>query len=64
MVNADRLKYPEDLTRASNAHAGKQASVGEELLGPVKRFAREKPTSALLWALGIGFVLGWRLKPW
>ena len=30
----------------------------------VKEYAREKPEVAALWCLGIGFVLGWKLKPW
>lgn len=28
------------------------------------RFAREKPEVTALCCLGIGFVLGWKLKPW
>lgn len=27
-------------------------------------YARERPGTAALWCLGIGFVLGWKLKPW
>lgn len=27
-------------------------------------YARNNPGSAALWCLGIGFVLGWKLKPW
>lgn len=27
-------------------------------------YARENPGAAALWCLGIGFVLGWKLKPW
>lgn len=30
----------------------------------VKQFARERPEVVALWAFGIGFVLGWKLKPW
>jgi hypothetical protein len=30
----------------------------------LRDYAREKPESAALWCLGIGFVLGWKLKPW
>jgi len=30
----------------------------------MKQFAREKPTTFAFYALGIGFVLGWKLKPW
>jgi hypothetical protein len=39
-------------------------SVAEEVFDSIKRYARENPGSALLIALGIGFVMGWRLKPW
>jgi len=27
-------------------------------------YARENPGNAALWCLGVGFVLGWKLKPW
>ncbi len=27
-------------------------------------YARENPGTVALWCLGIGFVLGWKLKPW
>jgi hypothetical protein len=30
----------------------------------LRDYAREKPENAALWCLGIGFVLGWKLKPW
>jgi hypothetical protein len=30
----------------------------------LQQYARERPEMVALWALGIGFVLGWKLKPW
>jgi hypothetical protein len=27
-------------------------------------YARQNPTTAALWCFGVGFVLGWKLKPW
>jgi hypothetical protein len=30
----------------------------------VTDYARQNPGYAALWCLGIGFVLGWKLKPW
>jgi hypothetical protein len=66
MVDTARSEYPADMLRA--AHPGSERGTVEEMadqvLDSVSRFAREKPTTALLWALGIGFVLGWKLKPW
>lgn len=29
-----------------------------------QHYARERPGVVALWCLGIGFVLGWKLKPW
>ena len=36
----------------------------EDMLGQLRNYAREKPDVAMLWCFGIGFVLGWKLKPW
>ncbi|MCA8996049.1 MAG: hypothetical protein KDA80_03670 [Planctomycetaceae bacterium] len=30
----------------------------------LKAHMREKPEVAALWCFGVGFVLGWKLKPW
>jgi hypothetical protein len=38
--------------------------VGRDILEYVKDYAREKPEVAALWCFGIGFILGWKLKPW
>ncbi|MBL9162141.1 MAG: hypothetical protein JNL18_05285 [Planctomycetaceae bacterium] len=29
-----------------------------------REYARERPEVVALWAFGIGFVLGWKIKPW
>lgn len=29
-----------------------------------RQYVRERPVVVALWGLGIGFVLGWKLKPW
>lgn len=30
----------------------------------IQEYARNNPLAFGLWAVGIGFVLGWKLKPW
>jgi hypothetical protein len=35
-----------------------------DLVEYLKEYARENPEVAALWCFGIGFVLGWKLKPW
>ncbi|MAT73154.1 MAG: hypothetical protein CMJ58_27020 [Planctomycetaceae bacterium] len=27
-------------------------------------YARQRPEVAAMWCFGIGFILGWKLKPW
>ena len=35
-----------------------------DLVEYFKEYAREKPEVVALWCLGIGFIVGWKLKPW
>ena len=51
--------------------AGRMASAGAELPEPAedvlayaKQYARQRPEVVALWCLGLGFVLGWKLKIW
>ena len=36
----------------------------DDLLCYAKTYARERPEVCALWCFGIGFILGWKLKPW
>jgi hypothetical protein len=51
------------------ASAGTQQMVAEmrpseDIVEYLKEYARERPEVAALWCLGIGFIVGWKLKPW
>jgi hypothetical protein len=35
-----------------------------DLVYHLKQFAEENPSSAALWCFVIGFIVGWKLKPW
>ncbi len=35
-----------------------------DVIESLREYVHKSPESAALWCLGIGFVLGWRLKPW
>jgi hypothetical protein len=35
-----------------------------DLLEYFREYARERPEIVALWCVGIGFVLGWKLKMW
>ena len=41
-----------------------EAALARDMLDYLREYAREKPEVAALWCLGIGFILGWKLKPW
>jgi hypothetical protein len=36
----------------------------EDVLNYLREFAHDQPEVAAMWCFGIGFVLGWKLKPW
>jgi hypothetical protein len=64
MYESTRTEYPADMPRAEEPAHGLVETTAREVLDSLERYARQKPASAALWALGIGFVLGWKLKPW
>jgi hypothetical protein len=49
-------------------HAGGSQQGQPELLADATEFLRDysrsRPEVVALWAFGIGFILGWKLKPW
>lgn len=65
MIDTMRSGYPADMTRAAASPSmGTVENMANDALDRMKQFAREKPTTFAFYALGIGFVLGWKLKPW
>jgi hypothetical protein len=65
MVDMARGKFPREMVRAAHPESGNVLEhVAENTIETVARYARENPVPAILWSVGIGFVLGWRLKPW
>ena len=50
--------------QAANMQEMDPAEMGRDMVQFVREYVRENPESAALWCLGIGFVLGWKLKPW
>jgi hypothetical protein len=65
MIDTLRADYPRDMTRAAfDPSMGTLESMAHDVLDHVKDYAREHPASFGLCAFGIGFVLGWKLKPW
>jgi hypothetical protein len=65
MIDVARDRWPADMRRASEASGGEGwEGMAEGLVHSLRRYIREEPETAALWALGLGFVLGWKLKIW
>jgi hypothetical protein len=45
-------------------YGGQQLSPGQAALEFLQDYSRERPEVVAMWAFGIGFILGWKLKPW
>jgi hypothetical protein len=43
---------------------GHEQSPSEAAVDFIRDYSRERPEVVALWAFGLGFVLGWKLKPW
>lgn len=58
-------KFPETMTRRE---AGKEIEspreITRDIVDYLTNYAQENPGYAALACLGVGFVLGWKLKPW
>ncbi len=50
--------------RRSEAGAEAAMKPSEDIFEYLTTYAKQKPDVAALWCFGIGFVLGWKLKPW
>jgi hypothetical protein len=59
-----------DVQTHSATHKAQDHQPGEglrpagDLVEYFREYARERPEVMALWCLGIGFVLGWKLKIW
>jgi hypothetical protein len=59
------LKSSHAVDRARELGEADWAETGvRSLTDLIQEYARNNPLRFGLWAFGIGFVLGWKLKPW
>ena len=45
-------------------HGDHQLRPLDDLMAYVAQYTRERPDVVVFTCLGIGFILGWKLKPW
>lgn len=53
-----------EVSQGMPAKAPGDLQPSEDVVQYLKAYARAKPDVAALWCFGIGFVVGWKLKPW
>lgn len=65
MIDTIRGDFPANMTRAADFPAmGSLEHAAHGAVDWLTDYARENPMRFGLWALGVGFVMGWKLKPW
>jgi hypothetical protein len=65
MTRAYEARFPDDMVRASHNEQGNWPETTlRAVVESIEDYARESPLPFAAWAFGIGFVLGWKLKPW
>lgn len=63
---------PTSNSTTKNADSGRHEPVAEQqqmqpyqdVVQYLREYAKKQPEMAALWCLGVGFVLGWKMKPW
>lgn len=55
---------PSSKTVARDPATGRELQPLPDLQEYALRYAKEKPEVVAMWCFGVGFVLGWKLKPW
>ncbi len=51
-------------TAAASTEQYDQLKPVDDLVEYVSTYAQQNPGTAALWCFGIGFIVGWKLKPW
>jgi hypothetical protein len=60
------MDYRSDLAYEAEPRADHEQSLRplDDFISYVREYTRERPEVVALTCFGIGFVLGWKLKPW
>jgi hypothetical protein len=62
------MDYRTDLAYEAEPRASRQQQSElrplEDMMCYLREYARERPEITALTCFGIGFILGWKLKPW
>lgn len=57
-------RMPNATDAASQSQNCDQLNPADDIVDYVTTYARQNPGTAALWCFGVGFIVGWKLKPW
>ncbi|MEX2307024.1 MAG: hypothetical protein WD738_05500 [Pirellulales bacterium] len=64
MASTTSAQQAPDIRQQPPYRSGEDLEIGRDVLEYLREYARRKPEVVALWCFGIGFILGWKLKPW
>ena len=64
MPESNRTSVKNATKKATQAMGSTSMEPTQDIVDYLKEYARERPEVAALWCFGLGFVIGWKLKPW
>jgi hypothetical protein len=57
-------RHNAEYNRQEPGRTASSAEIVQNLRIALREYTTEHPETVALWCFGIGFVLGWKLKPW
>lgn len=60
----DKQREPGKTTATGPQSAARELKPLEDLTAYVQEYARQRPETVALACIGVGFILGWKLKLW
>jgi hypothetical protein len=63
-MNETDMTHQTEHTRPRGGQVQGELQIIDDLTDYLQKYARERPQTAALICLGVGFILGWKLKPW
>lgn len=64
MIDILKSDFPADMARAAEFPVVGTWEAAHDVRKWLEDYARDHPASFGLWAFGIGFIVGWKLKRW
>lgn len=60
------MDYRNDMAYAAEPHTQSESDLRpfEDFMTYLREYTRERPEVVALTCFGVGFILGWKLKPW